>query len=287
MRLAPLHDRFGVEVLDVDVRRVRAGKLFAQIRTAFEEHSLLLFRNQDLDDAEHLRFGALFGPVEDRSMGANGPDPRMDNVTNRLADGTVATADSLHTLNLTGNQLWHTDSTFLPVPALANLLAARVLPSEGGETELVSTRVAWADMPAGLRARTDGAVLRHRLAHSRARISAELAARPEMNRWDDQLWRSLWRNPVNGTDSLYIASHASGIEGMAPDAGQALIDELIDFATRPAMVYSHVWQPGDLLVWDERATLHRGRPWPYAQERTLASICISARPCDGLASVTP
>lgn len=287
MKLVPLHDRFGVEVEGVDVRRVQAGELFAQIRAAFEEHSLLLFRNQTLDDAAHLSFGALFGPVEDRSMGANGPAPRMDNVTNRLGDGTVAAADSLHTLNLTGNQLWHTDSTFLPVPALANLLAARVLPSEGGETELVSTRVAWADMPAGLRARTDGAVLRHRLAHSRARISAELAARPEMNRWDDQLWRSLWRNPVNGTDSLYIASHASGVEGMAPDAGQALIDELIDFATRPAMVYSHVWQPGDLLVWDERATLHRGRPWAYAQERTLASICISARPCDGLASVTP
>lgn len=287
MRLVPLHDRFGVEVLDVDVRQVQEGALFAQIRAAFEEHSLLLFRNQNLDDAEHLRFGALFGPVEDRSMGANGPDPRMDNVTNRLADGTVAAADSLHTLNLTGNQLWHTDSTFLPVPALANLLAARVLPSEGGETELVSTRVAWTDMPSDLKARTEGAVFRHRLSHSRTRISAELAARPEMNRWDDQLWRSLWRNPVNGTDSLYIASHACGVEGMTPVAGMALIDELIGFATRPAMIYSHVWQPGDLLVWDERATLHRGRPWPYAQERTLASICISAGARDGLASVTP
>ena len=233
MRLAPLHDRFGVEILDVDVRRVRAGEMFAQIRAAFEEHSLLLFRNQELDDSEHLRFGALFGPVEDRSMGANGPDARMDNVTNRLADGTVAAADSLHTLNLTGNQL------------------------------------------------------RHRLAHSRSRVSKELAGRPEMNRWNDQLWRSLWRNPVNGTDSLYIASHACGVEGMEPEAGLALIDELIDFATRPSMIYSHAWQPGDLLVWDERATLHRGRPWPYAQERTLASICISAGARDGLASVTP
>lgn len=287
MRLAPLHDRFGVEVLDVDVRQVRTGTRFARIRAAFEAHSLLLFRNQDLNDAEHLRFGALFGPVEDRSMGANGPDARMDNVTNRLADGTVAAADSLHTLNLTGNQLWHTDSTFLPVPALANLLAARVLPSEGGETELVSTRVAWAEMPPDLKSRTEGVVFRHRLAHSRSRVSKELAGRPEMNRWDDQIWRSLWRNPVNGTDSLYIASHACGVEGMAPEAGLVLIDELIDFATRPSMVYSHAWQPGDLLVWDERATLHRGRPWPYAQERTLASICISAGARDGLASVTP
>ncbi len=287
MKLIPLHDRFGDEVEGVDVRQVQAGELFARIRAAFEEHSLLLFRNQTLDDAAHLRFGALFGPVEDRSMGANGPDPQMDNVTNRLGDGTVAAADSLHTLNLTGNQLWHTDSTFLPVPALANLLAARVLPTRGGETELVSTRVAWTEMPPELKARARNAVFRHRLAHSRSRISSELAGRPEMNRWQDQIWRSLWRNPVNGRDSLYIASHACGVEGMEREAGLALIDELIAFATRPSMIYSHVWQPGDLLVWDERATLHRGRPWPYAQERTLASICISAGVRDGLASVTP
>lgn len=173
------------------------------------------------------------------------------------------------------------------MPALANLLAARVLPTKGGETELVSTRAAWADLPPALKARVSGAVFRHRLAHSRAHVSRELAERPEMTRWADQLWRSTWQNPVNGTESLYIASHACGVEGMPTEEGQALIRDLIAFATRPAMVYRHAWQAGDLLVWDERATLHRGRPWPYAQERTLASICISARARDGLASVTP
>lgn len=163
--LRALHPRFGVEVQDVDVRSITANDGYAEIRAAFEAHSLLLFRDQHLDDAAHLRFGALFGPVEDRSMGRNGPEPRMDNVTNLREDGAVAAADSLHALNLTANQLWHTDSTFLPVPALANLLAARVLPSMGGETQLVSTRAAWRDLPDELRARARTAVLRHRLSH--------------------------------------------------------------------------------------------------------------------------
>lgn len=287
MRLRPLHPRFGVEIAGVDVRAVTAKNLYPEIRSAFETHSLLLFREQTLDDAAHLRFGALFGPVEDRSMGRNGPEPRMDNVTNRQNDGSVAASDSLHTLNLTANHLWHTDSTFLPVPALANLLAARVLPSSGGETQLVSTRAAWHDLPAAMKARAGTTILRHRLSHSRQGISAELAALPAMNSWDDQLWRAVWPNPVTGDHALYIASHACGVEGLATDDGLALINDLIGFATRPEMIYSHIWQPGDLLVWDERATLHRGQPWPYREERTLASICISAQDVDGLAQVRP
>lgn len=110
---------------------------------------------------------------------------------------------------------------------------------------------------------------------------------PAMNRWDDQLWRAVWPNPVTGEDALYIASHACGVEGMDDAAGQALINDLIAFATRPEMIYSHNRRAGDLLVWDERATLHRGQPWPYAEERTLDSICISAQDSDGLAQVRP
>src|SRR5262244_2589149 len=104
MRVSPLHPRFGVEIHDVDLRRVTAADGYSPIRDAFETHSLLLFRNQQLDDDAHLRLGALFGPSEDRSMGKNGPLPRMDNVTNRLADGGIAARDTDHTLNLMANQ---------------------------------------------------------------------------------------------------------------------------------------------------------------------------------------
>jgi len=287
MRAAPLHLRFGVEIYDVDLRRVTATEDYPAIRAAFEAHSLLLFRHQQLDDEAHLALGALFGPIEDRSMGKYGPKPRMDNVTNRLADDRTVPEDDNHSLNLKANQLWHTDSSFLSVPALANILAARVLSSRGGETEFASTRAAWRDMPESVKAKVRHAVLCHRLAHSRAKISPELAKLEQFTKWSDQAWKAIWHNPVNGEDALYIASHAFAVEGLPEDEGLALIDELISFATRPGTVYTHSWRPGDVLIWDERAMLHRGRPWPYEEERTLASICVSARHVDGLDLVRP
>jgi alpha-ketoglutarate-dependent 2,4-dichlorophenoxyacetate dioxygenase len=282
LRFTKLHPRFGVEIHGVDLRELTAAHGYPAVRQAFETHSLLLFRDQQFDDAAHLGLGALFGPIEDRSQGKDGPDPAVSRVTNRGEDDAIAAESDRRTLNLMANQLWHTDSTFLPVPALANILAARVLSSQGGETEFVSTRAAWQDLPEGLKAKARNAVFRHRYAHSRAKISAALAKEEAFTKWPDRAWKAVWRNPVNGEDALYIASHAFAVEGMPEAEGQSFIDELIAFATRAECVYTHAWRPGDVLIWDERATLHRGRPWPYGEERTLASICISARAVDGL-----
>jgi alpha-ketoglutarate-dependent 2,4-dichlorophenoxyacetate dioxygenase len=287
MRLTPLHPLFGVEVHEVDLRAVDRTSGYAEIRDAFEEHSLLLFRRQNLDDEAHLSLGALFGPIEDRSMGGNDPKPRMANVSNRLESGVISAPDSAHTLDLIANQLWHTDSTFLPVPSLANILAARVLSSRGGETELASTRVAWRELPEALRARVRSAVFRHRLTHSRQKISRELATGERFTRWSEQAWKALWRNPVNGQEALYIASHVCAVDGLDDESGQAFVDELMAFVTRAGRVYTHQWQPGDVLIWDERATVHRGLPWPYEEERTLASICVSAQESDGLGDMRP
>ena len=287
MRMTPLHPRFGVEIHGVDLAAVTARDGYPAIRQAFETHTLLLFRDQNLDDEAHLALGALFGPIEDRAPGKNGPEPKMSQVSNRREDMTLAPAEDDHTLNLMANQLWHTDSTFLPAPALANILAARVVSSRGGETEFASTRAAWQDMPENLKAKARHAVLRHRYAHSRAKISAKLATQALFTKWSDQAWKALWRNPVTGEDGLYIASHAFAVDGLPEAEGQALIDELIAFVTRPGTVYSHAWRPGDVLIWDERAMLHRGRPWPYEEERTLASICVTARDVDGLDQMRP
>jgi alpha-ketoglutarate-dependent 2,4-dichlorophenoxyacetate dioxygenase len=285
--MRPLHPRFGVEIRDLDLRRVTATDGYPAIRQAFESHSLLLFRNQQLDDAAHLALGALFGPIEDRSQGKDGPVPRVGLLSNRRDDRSIAPEQDNRTLNLMANQLWHTDSTFLPVPALANILAAREISSRGGETEFVSTRAAWQDLPEALKVKARTAVLRHRFAHSRGRISSELAKQDTYTKWPDRAWKALWRNPVNGEDALYVASHAFAVDGLPEGEGQALIDELIAFATRPGNVYTHRWRIGDVLIWDERAILHRGRPWPYAEGRTLASICISARDMDGLDRMRP
>jgi len=287
MRTTPLHELFGVEVHDVDLGRVTAADGYPDIRAAFERHSLLLFRDQDLDDERHLAFGALFGPIEDRRRGAENLEPVMSVLSNQRDDQTIMSEMDNRVLNLKANQLWHTDSTFLPVPALANILAARVVPTSGGETEFVSTRVAWHDMPEALRSRIRGKVIRHRYAHSRAKISAELARDDLFTMWSDQAWQAVWTNPVNGEEALYIASHAFAVDGMDEEKGPDLIDELVAFCTQERYVYSHRWRPGDVLLWDERATLHRGRPWPYDETRTLASICISVRDQDGFQAMRP
>ncbi len=283
----PLTETFGLEVMDVDLRDVTADTLYPEIRDAFERHTALLFRGQDLSPEDHVRLASLFGPLEDRLAdekpeGAPFEVPQVSNVTK---DGGVTAADDLHTLNLIANQLWHTDSTFLPVPALVNILMARIVPDSGGETELASTRAAWKDMPEDLKERARDAVIWHRYGHSRIKISEELAKQQMFTKWPDQVWRAIWPNPVTGEEAIYIASHAYKVEGLDDAASEAFIDELVTFCTQPKYVYTQSWTPGDVLIWDERAALHRGRPWPYEQARHLSSICCSVVESDGLSAV--
>ncbi len=273
----PLHRDFGVEIHGIDLREATADHLYPEIRAAFEEHSLLLFRGQGWEDDDILSFGRLFGPIENRT---DGP-VHVPKVSNVLPDGSVVAPDAQRLKDLQANMLWHTDSTFLPVPALANIITARVVPSEGGTTELVSTRAGLARLPEELRAIVKGAI-RHRLSHSRAKIDPDLARADHIVKWSEEVWPGIWPNPVNGREAVYIASHACGIVGMEDAAAQDAIDRTIEALTPADAVYAHQWQVGDVLIWDERATLHRGMPWPYDQARTLASICVSAGAEDGL-----
>lgn len=278
MRTTPLHPDFGVEIHDVDLREVTPENGYAAIRLAFEEHSLLLFRGQSLDDDAILRFGRCFGEIENRT---DGPVtvPRVSNV---LPDGSVLEPDAIRLKDLKANMLWHTDSTFLPVPALANIITARIVPSEGGATELVSTRAGFERLPEDLKAIARRARLRHRLTHSRAKVDPDLAREAHITKWDETCWPAVWVNPVTGKEALYIASHACGVEGMDDSEGLALIDDLTARMVPDEAIYAHRWQVGDVLIWDERATLHRGMPWPYDQARELASICVTAADTDGL-----
>mgnify|MGYP006277324467 FL=1 len=282
--LHPLNPTFGVEVRGLDLNDVTAEALFPEIRALFEEHSALLFRGQKLSPEKHIDLAGLFGPIEDREADARQPGERfaIPEVSNVEEDGTTAGEMDLRTLNLKSNFLWHTDSTFLPVPALVNILVGRVVTTEGGATELASTRAAWAEMPAALKARIEGRGIWHRYSHSRRKISEELSKLPKFNKWPDQRWKAVWTNPVNGRAALYIASHAFAVDGYSEAEGAALIEELTAFCTRPRYVYSHRWEVGDVLLWDQRAVLHRGTPWPYDQPRTLSSVCASVRERDGL-----
>ncbi|MGI9350713.1 MAG: TauD/TfdA dioxygenase family protein [Rhizobiaceae bacterium] len=286
MKTSRLHPKFGLIMEDFDLRNVTPERLFPEIRAAFEEHSALLFPKQKMDDETHRRLGELFGPLENREAMATGRDIEFEvsAVSNAVGD-SVLDAEHLRTLDLQANMLWHTDSTFLPTPALVNILTAAVIPTSGGQTELASTRVGWAEMPEKMRLKLKNAILWHRLAHSRSKISSELAASNKMTRWPDRPWKAIWPNPVNGAEALYIASHAFAIEGLGHEEGQTLIEAAIEFCTREGCVYSHEWEVGDVLIWDERAILHRGRPWNYSEPRTLKSICCSATDTDGLEQV--
>lgn len=165
IKTTPLHPKFGVICHDVDLCALSQSGDFAEIRTLFEAHSALLFPRQSLDDAAHLRLAERFGPVENREAMAAGRaiDFEISQVFNETKEGAVSDVESLHTLNLQANMLWYTDSTFLPIPALVNILTAKVVPSQGGETELASTRAAWAEMPPDIKAPLQNSIIWHRL----------------------------------------------------------------------------------------------------------------------------
>lgn len=284
LTLTPLTPHFGVEVSGLPLAEFVPSGRFAELRALFEEHSALLFRAQDFDDDAHLELARAFGPIEDRTKDERKPGEayKIPKVSNVREDGSTTQEMDLHTLNLRSNFLWHADSTFLPTPALTNIITARTVTTEGGATELASTRAAWAQMPEPLREKIRGRGVHHHYAVSRAKISPELAELPMFHKWPATHWKPVWKNPVNGHEALYLASHAYAVDGYDDAEGKALLEELLDFCTQPRFVYSHDWTVGDVLIWDQRAVLHRGTPWPYDQPRTLSSLCTSATEADGL-----
>ncbi|OUS36438.1 hypothetical protein A9Q94_09345 [Rhodobacterales bacterium 56_14_T64] len=280
----PLSPSFGVEVSGLPLSEFVPSGRFPELRSLFETNSALLFKAQDFDDKAHLELARCFGPIEDRLADERKPDVEysIPKVSNVLSGGEVTGEMDLHTLNLQSNFLWHADSTFMPRPALTNIITARVVASEGGETELASTRAAWEAMPEKLRARIRGRGISHHYSTSRAKISPELAKLPMFHKWPATRWNAIWTNPVNGRESLYIASHAYKVDGYDDVESIKLLDELMEFCTQPEFTYTHSWDVGDVLIWDQRATLHRGRSWPYEQPRTLSSLCTTVTDSDGI-----
>jgi alpha-ketoglutarate-dependent 2,4-dichlorophenoxyacetate dioxygenase len=288
LELVPLSPHFGVEVRCVSLIDVAASDAcYRAVREAFEEHSLLLFRDQQITDDVQAAFSRAFGPLERVKIGSEGVGTFYNRLHNLAPDGSLAPETGRQALTARANQLWHTDSSFKSTPALASVLSARVVPDHGGETEFASTRQAWAHLSPSVHERLRGAVVTHAYAHSRDQIDPSLATQPERVALPPVRWRIIWRNPVNGRIALYIASHAYAVEGLEDGEARALLDELIAGATRPQDTYQHSWRQGDVLMWDNRATMHRGRPWPHDQARSMVRTTISAVEADGLGEVRP
>jgi len=288
MEIVSLGPGFAAELRGVTLADVAADdSAYKEVRAAFEEHSVIVFRGQGVTDEAQLAFSRRFGPLEITKVGSLGVGTNLVILSTIDENGKVVPADHRLALRNKANQLWHTDSTFKRVPALASVLSARIIPARGGETEYVSTRLAFERLDPALRARLESYFAWHDYAHSRGKIAPDLASVEERAALPPQCWRMVWRNPLNSRGALYLASHAYAIEGMEPTAAQKLLAELMDAATAPGLSYVHSWREGDVVMWDNRATMHRGRPWPAHEARLMVRTTISATEVDGLASVRP
>ena len=287
MELVPLGPGFGVEVRGVGILDVATdADAYKAVRAAFEEHSLLVFRDQPVADDVQAAFSRAFGPLELTKVSSVGQNTFYSRLTN-TANGKIVPPDHRQVLVAKANALWHTDSSFKKTPALASVLTARVLPDDGGDTEFTSTRLAWERLPREMQTRLKDAVATHSYANSRDQIHPDLATEIERRALPPVRWRLNWRNPANDRRALYVASHAYAIDGMDERDARQLLAQLLDEATRREFVYSHKWRQGDTVMWDNRAMLHRGRPWDYARERTMVRTTISATVADGLDEVRP
>ncbi|HEV7636185.1 MAG TPA: TauD/TfdA family dioxygenase [Bradyrhizobium sp.] len=287
MDVVPLGPGFAAELRGMTLADVASDDAaYAATRAAFEEHSVLVFRDQEVTDELQLAFSRRFGPPEVTKVGSQGTGSHFVILSTIGPDGQVVPPDHRLSLRSKANQLWHTDSSFKPVPALTSILSARVIPARGGETEYVSTRLTFERLDAGLQRKLENSFAWHDYAHSRSQIAPGLATPEERAALPPQCWRMVWRNPGNGRGAIYLASHAYAVEGVEAAAGKQLIDELMEAATAPGSSYLH-WRKGDVVMWDNRATMHRGRPWPAHEARLMVRTTISATEADGVDTMRP
>jgi alpha-ketoglutarate-dependent 2,4-dichlorophenoxyacetate dioxygenase len=288
MDIVPLGPGFAAELRGVTLADIAADDAaYKAVRAAFDEQSVLVFRDQEVTDEAQIAFSGRFGPLEVTPPSSPGAGTSLVILSTIDKDGKVVPADHRLALRNKANQLWHADSTFKSVPALASVLSGRIMPAQGGETEYVSTRLAWERLPPATRKRIEDLFAWHDYSHSRGKVAPNIVSDAERAALPPQCWRMVWKNPANGRSALYIASHAYAIESVEDGAARKLLAELIDAATAPGLSYEHIWRKGDVVMWDNRATLHRGRPWPAHEARVMVRTTISATDADGLQSVRP
>ncbi|HMN78950.1 MAG TPA: TauD/TfdA family dioxygenase [Burkholderiaceae bacterium] len=279
--LHPVTPDFAAEVGDVDLSQPLAPEVLAQIQQAFWTYSVLVFPDQKLTAEQHLAFARHFGPHEtsigvySQAMPRRVPTQLAD-VSNLDDEARPWGRDSRQRMFQLGNRLWHTDSSFKYLPALASALYARSIPPVGGHTEFADLRAAYEALPAARRAGLEGLVAEHSIFCSRAKLgftdfsATERQALPPV---PQMLVRTI---PQTGRRTLYLASHASHILGMPLEQGRALLAELIEHATQRRFVYTHRWRLHDVVMWDNRCTMHRGTGfddlrWPRDMQRATVS----------------
>ena len=260
----PIHTDFAAEIFDIDLSKKQSSADVNLIKEAFWKYAVLVFPDQKLSLDQHVEFATLFGPIEmnvntyQEEVKKHRFDYRVSDISNLDEEDNILAENSRKRMSGLANRLWHTDSIFRHQPALASALYALTVVPIGGKTEFADTRAAWDALPDKTKNKIDKLIVEHSIFHSRAKIGftnfteKEKAALPPSR-------QVLVRNiPESHRKAIYIASHAMRIIGMSDLEGVALLDELMAHATQPQFIYSHRWRVGDLVIWDNRCTLHRG-----------------------------
>ena len=286
--VCPITPNFAAEVGDVDLSRHIEAADLAAVKEAFAKYAVLIFPDQHLSQDQHLDFARHFGPLE-TTIALHRKDeplrlrPEFADVSNLNSENNVWGEESRQRLFQLGNRLWHTDSSFKRLPARASLLYARSIPPIGGHTEFADERAAYDALPEETKRRLGSLVVEHSIFNSRARLGftnfsdEERQALPAV---PQVLVRTI---PESGRKSLYLASHAGRILGMAEQDGRALIDELVAHATQRQFVYTHRWRVHDLVIWDNRCTMHRGTDFDdlrWKRDMQRATVSDVANSCE-------
>jgi alpha-ketoglutarate-dependent 2,4-dichlorophenoxyacetate dioxygenase len=264
----------------VVLRRGWGGALAAGIEAGMDRYAVLVFRGQDIDDAQQIAFSRHFGPLEQATGDIARSDQRrlgmeVNDISNLDRDGGVLARDDRRRLFALGNMLWHSDSSFKPTPAKYSLLSARVIPGSGGNTEFADMRAAWDALDAETQALVRDLVCEHTQIHSRGTLGFADFTEEERARWAPVPQRLVRRHPRTGRLSLFLSAHAGAIRGWPKPEALMLLRDLTEHATQRDFVHAHVWQPHDLVMWDNRVTMHRARRYPAEQKRDLHRTTVA------------
>jgi alpha-ketoglutarate-dependent 2,4-dichlorophenoxyacetate dioxygenase len=266
LQLTPLHPLFAAEVSGLDLRTTPGPALCDEIHRAMDRYAVLVFRDQRLDDDQQMAFGEALGPLEEARATVDAhkhrlKHNRMADISNLDVDGKLLAADDRRRMFNLGNQLWHSDSSFKATPAKYSMLHGRVVPPEGGETEFADMRAAWDALPEKTRAQVRDLVTEHSLIYSRGQMGFEDYTEEEKQKFAPVKQRLVRWHPGSQRHSIYLSSHIGQILGMPRPEAMMLIRNLTEFATQHQFVYAHPWRQWDLVMWDNRCTMHRARPY--------------------------
>jgi alpha-ketoglutarate-dependent 2,4-dichlorophenoxyacetate dioxygenase len=266
---------FAAEAEGVDLTRPLTAEDAAAVHAAMDEHAVLVFHGQPLNDEQQLAFTRSLGEIE-HAIGTSlrAPDEyrlptTFADVSNLDKNHQVYARDDRRRLFAIGNRLWHSDSSFKVVPAKYSLLHARSIPSKGGNTEFADMRAAYDALDEETSAQIEDLICEHSQVYSRQQLGFFEFTEEERERFRPVRQRLVRTHPSTGRKSLFLASHAGAIVGWPVPEARAFLRDLVEHATQRQFVYAHRWTVGDLVMWDNRRTMHRARPFPVQEPRDM------------------